>query len=120
VTARSVESPLPFRFLVQPPARPRPPYVARKGRLLPPIPGEWIIQGGAALVLLIGVLMMFRGHLVPLRVVKALERDRDYWREAALKSMGHTDALMPAAEIATQITKSFSEATTAAIEGRKP
>lgn len=87
---------------------------------MPPIPGEWIIQGGAVAVLLVGVVMLFRGQLVPLRHVKALERDRDYWREAAIKSMGHTEALMPAAEIATQITKSFSDATTAAIEGRKP
>lgn len=78
---------------------------------MPPIPGEWIATAGPVGLLSLGVLLVFLGWLVPLRTYRALERDRDYWRQAALKSMGHTEALMPAAEIATEVTRAFSEAT---------
>lgn len=74
-----------------------------------PIPGEWIVQGGAVAVLGMVALMVFMGWLVPMRTYRALERDRDYWREAALKSMGHTDVLMPAAQIASQVTRALSD-----------
>lgn len=74
-----------------------------------PVPGEWIVQGGAVAVLGMVALMVFMGWLVPLRTYRALERDRDFWREAAMKSMGHTDALMPAAQIASQVTQALSD-----------
>lgn len=93
------------------------PARARKGRLLPPIPGDWIIQGGAGGLLALVVIMILTGRLVPRPFYRQLEKERDYWRSAAEKSMGHTDALMPAAQIATEITRSFAEATAAAIEG---
>lgn len=76
-----------------------------------PIPGEWIVQGGAVAVLGMVALMIFLGWLVPQRVYRALERDRDFWREVAMKSMGHTDALMPAAQIASQVTRALSDVT---------
>lgn len=95
-----------------------PPAYARKGRLLLPIPGDWIIQGGAAALLALVVLMILTGRLVPRPFYRQLERERDQWRTAALKAMGHTDALLPGAQIAAEVTKSFSDATAAAIEGR--
>jgi len=86
---------------------------------VPPLTTDLILQGGAVGLLAVVALMVFLGWLIPVRTYRTLERDRDYWREAALKSMGHTESLMPAAEIASQITKSFSDATAAAIKGRQ-
>lgn len=76
-----------------------------------PIPGEWIVQGGAVGLLLLVALMVFRGHLIPKATYQALERDRDMWRDTALKAMGHSEALMPAADIAIQVTKALGDAT---------
>lgn len=78
---------------------------------MPPIPGEWIAQAGPVGLLTLGVLLVFLGWLVPLRTYRALERDRDYWRTAALKAMGHTDTLLPGVEIAAEVTRAFSKAT---------
>lgn len=73
-----------------------------------PIPGDWILQGGAVGLLGAVALMVFLGWLVPRTTYKQLERDRDYWRTIALKSIGQTEALMPAAEIATEVTRSLA------------
>lgn len=90
----------------------------------PPIPVTWITQGGAVGVLAFVVLLMFLGQLIPARVYRALERDRDHWRDVALKSIGHTDMLMPAAEVAAQTMKALGDATTSvaghAADGRGP
>ena len=80
------------------------------------VPGDWILQGGAVGLLAFVALMVFLGWLVPVRTYRVLERDRDYWREVALKAMGHTDALMPAAEIASQVTRALTDATSHAVE----
>ena len=77
-----------------------------------PIPGEWIVQGGAVAILAAVALMVFLGYLVPHRTYRALERDRDYWRQVALKAMGHADALLPAAQITTEVTRALTEAAT--------
>jgi hypothetical protein len=57
------------------------------------------------------VLLILLGWLIPLRTFRALERDRDHWREVAIKAIGHTDELMPAARIASQVTQAFANAT---------
>ena len=74
-----------------------------------PIP-EWVAPGGAVGLLAIVALMVFRGLLVPRRTYDDLLRDRDYWRQVALQAMGHTEALMPAAEIATRMTEALGMA----------
>lgn len=79
------------------------------------VPGDWILQGGAVGLLAFVALMVFLGWLVPARTYRVLERDRDYWREVALKAMGHTDALMPAAQIASQVTQALTDATSTAV-----
>lgn len=79
-----------------------------------PIPGEWIVQGGAVALLGMVALMVFIGRLVPRRTYDDLVQDRDYWREVALRAMGHAEALMPAAEITTRITEALGDA--AAVE----
>ena len=84
------------------------------------IPYELINAGGPVGLLGLVVFMIMMGWLVPGRQYRRLEAERDQWQNVALKSMGHTDALMPAAQIATELTKSFADATTEAIEGRKP
>ena len=75
-----------------------------------PIPTSWVSQGGAIGLLAIAVLMVLLGQLVPRRAVRDLEKDRDYWREAALKAMGHTQVLLPAAQITTEVTRALSNA----------
>jgi hypothetical protein len=77
-----------------------------------PIPGDWIIQGGAVGLLAFVALLVFLGWLVPRSTYKQLERDRDYWRAAALKSIGHTNALLPAAQIAADVTRALGGHTT--------
>lgn len=89
---------------------------------MPPIPGEWLIQGGAAALLGVVVWMILTDRLVPGRRVRQLEKERDMWQSVAVTAMGHADALIPGAQVAAEITKSFADATTAAItpprEGR--
>lgn len=68
-----------------------------------PIPGDLITQGGAVGLLTIVVLLILSGRLVPRRVYRDLEADRDHWREAAMKAIGHADQLLPAAQITTEM-----------------
>ena len=81
------------------------------GELLPTVPGDWIIQGGAVGLLAFVALLVFLGWLVPRGTYRQLERDRDYWRAAALKSIGHTDALLPVAQIGVEVTMALSNST---------
>lgn len=74
-----------------------------------PIPGDWIVQGGAVGLLAFVALLVFLGWLVPRSTYRQLERDRDYWRDAALKSIGHTEALLPAAQITTEVTRALGD-----------
>lgn len=66
---------------------------------------DWAIQGGAVGLLGLAFLMIMFGKLVPGRFYKQLERERDYWRAAALKQQGHTDALMPAAKMNVEFVR---------------
>jgi hypothetical protein len=80
------------------------------------IPVQWIVQGGAVGLLGFVALLIFLGQLIPRRFYRQLERDRDYWRTVALKAVGHTDALLPAAKITTEVTKALSDATSNAVQ----
>lgn len=73
-----------------------------------PIPGELITQGGAVGLLGLVVLLILLGRLVPRSTYRALERDRDHWRDAALKAIGHTDQLLPAAQITTEMVTALA------------
>ena len=79
-----------------------------------PIPGEWITQGGAVGLLGVVVLLILSGRLVPRRVYQDLERDRDHWREAAMKAIGHADQLLPAAQITTEMVSVLAATQSAA------
>lgn len=81
-----------------------------------PISGDWIVQGGAVGLLGIVALMIFTGRLIPRATYRDLERDRDQWRDVALKAIGHTDQLLPAAKITTEVTKALSDATSTAVQ----
>ena len=74
-----------------------------------PVPIEWIVQGGAAGLLGVVVVLILVGRLVPMSAYKQLERDRDHWRDAAIKAIGHSDVLLPAAQITTQVTQALAE-----------
>ena len=76
-----------------------------------PIPGEWVIQGGAVGLVGLIVLMILRGVLVPRKVLEEVKEDRDTWRLIALKSMGQTDQLLPAAHITTKVDQALAENT---------
>jgi hypothetical protein len=76
-----------------------------------PIPGEWIVNGGAVGLLGWVALMIFRGGLVPRRTHEELKEERDTWRLIALKAMGQTEALLPAAHITTKVAQSLAENT---------
>lgn len=76
-----------------------------------PIPGEWVINGGAVGLLGWVVLLIFRGGLVPRKTHEETKHDRDLWRAIALKAIGQTDALLPTAHITTKIAQAFTEAT---------
>jgi hypothetical protein len=80
------------------------------------IPVQWIVQGGAVGLLGFVALLVFLGQLIPRSSYKQLERDRDYWRAAALKAIGHTEQLLPAAKITTEVTKAFADATSNAVQ----
>jgi hypothetical protein len=87
-----------------------------------PVPIEWVVQGGAVGLLGIVALMVFTGRLIPRSHYEELARDRDYWRDAAIKAIGHADELLPAAQITTQVAKALSDATAVqrALGGQPP
>lgn len=78
---------------------------------------DLIIQGGAVGLLALVALMVFLGYLVPLRAVRKLEQDRDYWRAIAMRAMGHAEALIPGAVATADFAKAFTDATGAREEG---
>lgn len=79
-----------------------------------PIPGEWIVQGGAVGLLALGVLLVFTGRLIPRSTYNDLKDDRDHWREVAMKAVGHTEQLLPAARVATQVSRALTDQVTQA------
>lgn len=76
------------------------------------ITGDVLVQGGAVGVLAFVALMVFMGWLIPVRIYRTLERDRDYWRTVALTAVGQAQALLPAAQITTEMTRALSDAAT--------
>lgn len=80
-----------------------------------PIPGDWIVQGGAVSMLMLVALLVFTGRLVPRSTVAVVERDRDYWRQIALVAVGQADQLLPAAQIATTVSKALTDQVSAAL-----
>jgi hypothetical protein len=78
---------------------------------MPMIPWEAISAGGAPVLLGVTVFLIVVGWLIPARIYRQLERDRDYWRQVAQDAMGHTTALMPVAHIVTEVTRALGEAT---------
>lgn len=70
--------------------------------------GDWIVQGGAVGLLGVGVLMVYTGRLVPRATYRDMEKDRDTWREVALKAIGHADQLLPGAQIASEVVRALS------------
>lgn len=76
-----------------------------------PTLGDWAPTGGAVGLLAVVVVMILTGRLVPLRFYRQLEADRDQWREVAQASTRHTDQLLPAAKITTDITQALAGAT---------
>lgn len=77
-----------------------------------PIPGEWITQGGAVGLLGIVVLLILSGRLIPRRVYRDLENDRDHWREAAMKAINQADQLLPSARITTEMVTAMANQAT--------
>lgn len=66
---------------------------------------------GAGGLLGLGVLMIFTGRLIPRVIYLDKVRECDQWREVALKSAGHADALLPAAQMAAQSMRALSDQT---------
>lgn len=83
---------------------------------IPPILGDWVVQGGAVGLLSFVVLLIFMGWLIPRSTYRQLERDRDHWREVAMTAMEQSDALLPAAQITSEVTRAMYDATSAAVQ----
>ena len=64
---------------------------------IPDVP-DWVVQGGAVGFLGLAFLLIMFGGLVPGRFYKEMKQERNYWRDAALKQQGHTEALLPSAQ----------------------
>ena len=73
-------------------------------------PTDLIVQGGAVGLLAFVALLLFLGWLVPRSTYRALERDRDHWRDVASKAIDHAEALMTAAQITTEVTRQLGAA----------
>lgn len=80
------------------------------------LPTQWIVQGGAVGMLGLVAILVFTGRLIPRSIYRQLEQDRDYWREAALRSMGQATDLLPGARIAAEVTAAFHKATKSEVE----
>ena len=71
---------------------------------------SWVVQGGAVGMLGVVAFMIYLGRLVPRRHYDDIVRDRDQWRDVALKAIGQADALMPGAQIAAQMAEALTAA----------
>lgn len=80
-----------------------------------PIPGEVLSALGPGTLLALVVLLIITGRLVPKRthdaIVNALKAERDQWRTVALTALGHTEQLLPAAQVAASMVQSLAIAT---------
>lgn len=68
-----------------------------------PVLADWLVQGGAGALVTLVVILIFTGRLVPRRYHDEVRAERDEWKRVALKAMGHTDLLLPAAQVATEV-----------------
>lgn len=87
-----------------------------------PIPGDWIIQGGAVGLLALVVLLILTGRLIPRTMYKELAEDRDYWRQVALKAGEQVEDLRVYGKITTEVVKRLGDITQvdAALSGKPP
>ncbi len=76
------------------------------------IPAEFVVPGGAVGMLGLTVWMILMGWLVPRRTVREIERQRDEWRDVALKALGVSDKLVVGAEVAADGFKALAEVAT--------
>lgn len=65
---------------------------------------QWILQGGAAAVLLLVLAMLIKGHLRTAWEVEA-------WRERARRSEQQVDTILPALERLTAAIEQFTQTT---------
>lgn len=71
---------------------------------------------GAGGLVCLGVLMVLTGRLVPRSIYADKVRECEQWRAAFVKATSHTDALLPGAQIAAEVTRSLGDQTSAAVE----
>lgn len=70
-----------------------------------PVIGTWT----AGSLLGLTVVMILTGRLVPRRQHDEVRQERDQWRVVALKAIGHTGELLPAAQVASQAVRALSD-----------
>lgn len=75
-----------------------------------PVLADWLVQGGAGALVTLVVIFIITGRLVPRRYHDEVRADRDQWRAVALKAMGHTELLLPAAQVATEVIGHLGDA----------
>lgn len=87
-----------------------------------PIPGDWIVQGGAVGLLALVVLLILTGRLIPRAMYKELAEDRDYWRQVALKAGEQVEDLRVYGKITTDVVRHLGDITQidAALSGKPP
>jgi hypothetical protein len=73
-----------------------------------PVP-PWLLDVGAGGLVVLVVLLILVGRLVPRRTFEDVQRERDQWRDVALRAMGHTDVLLPAAQITTEVARALQD-----------
>lgn len=66
-------------------------------------PDVW--QGGAVGLLGVTFLLVMFGYLVPRSFYRQVVKERDYWRDAAMKQQAHTEALLPAARMNVEFVR---------------
>jgi hypothetical protein len=74
------------------------------------IDGLPIVDLGATALLALVVMMILTGRLVPRRVVKDIETERDYWRAAAQERSIQLTRLLNAADTSTQAIEAMTRA----------
>ena len=87
--------------------------------MLTGIPVDFITSGGAVGLLGLAFVMVMTGLLVPRPFYRQVVKERDEWKQIAMRSMDHAEALMPGAEIAAEVTRSLGR-NVAAAEAERP
>jgi hypothetical protein len=74
------------------------------------IGGLPVVDAGATALLAMVVMMVLTGRLVPRRVVKDIETERDYWRAAAQERSIQLTRLLNAADTSTKAIEAMTRA----------